>query len=457
MQDLARTAGVSLRPHAKTHKSAAIARWQIEAGAVGICCAKLAEAEAFADAGITDIRVPYPVNPANAERVRALISRGVTLSIVVDDAEVARQWSKAMTTSGMTLPVLVKVDVGFHRCGIDPDSPHAVDTIRTISELTGLSLRGLLSHAGHSYGAGSSHELAEIADKEIGILRTMAAKAREAGVDIHELSVGSTPTARFIALQKGATEMRPGNYVFYDRTQIGLGATTTAGCAMSVISTVVSRPVASRVIFDAGSKTLTSDAARGSERRWATDWSIRIWSSTRRSHRSRSNGSRRNMPSLGSCRTVRFVPVTASASSPTTPASSQTWLMNSCSSMDWPSLTGFLSPRAARTSDQQSSFCYSSLPMANELPGEALGMVETRGFVGMVEAADAMVKTANVVFVGFQKVDAGLVTAIVRGDVASVKAATDAGAAAARKVGELVGVHVIPRPVEGLGQVFPID
>jgi len=90
------------------------------------------------------------------------------------------------------------------------------------------------------------------------------------------------------------------------------------------------------------------------------------------------------------------------------------------------------------------------------LPGEALGMIETRGFVGMVEATDAMVKTANVVFVGWQKVDAGLVTAIVRGDVASVKAAVDAGAAAARHVGELVGVHVIPRPVDSLGDVFPI-
>jgi ethanolamine utilization protein EutM len=93
---------------------------------------------------------------------------------------------------------------------------------------------------------------------------------------------------------------------------------------------------------------------------------------------------------------------------------------------------------------------------ARVLPGEALGMVETRGFVGMVEATDAMVKTANVVFFGWQKVDAGLVTAIVRGDVASVKAATDAGAAAARKVGELIGVHVIPRPVEGLEDTFPI-
>ena len=82
--------------------------------------------------------------------------------------------------------------------------------------------------------------------------------------------------------------------------------------------------------------------------------------------------------------------------------------------------------------------------------GEALGLVETRGFVGMVEATDAMVKAANVVFVGWQKVDAGLVTAIVRGDVASVKAATDAGAAAARRVGELIGVHVIARPADDL-------
>ena len=90
------------------------------------------------------------------------------------------------------------------------------------------------------------------------------------------------------------------------------------------------------------------------------------------------------------------------------------------------------------------------------LPGEALGLVETRGLVGMIEAADAMVKTANVVFVGWQKVDAGLVTAIVRGDVGSVKAATDAGAAAARRVGELVGVHVIPRPADGLDKIFPI-
>jgi ethanolamine utilization protein EutM len=88
--------------------------------------------------------------------------------------------------------------------------------------------------------------------------------------------------------------------------------------------------------------------------------------------------------------------------------------------------------------------------------GDALGMIETRGLIGMIEAADAMLKTANVVLVSWQKVDAGLVTALIRGDVGSVKAATDAGAAAARRVGELVGVHVIPRPADDLEKVFPI-
>jgi bacterial microcompartment shell protein len=88
--------------------------------------------------------------------------------------------------------------------------------------------------------------------------------------------------------------------------------------------------------------------------------------------------------------------------------------------------------------------------------GEALGMIETRGLVGLIEAADVMVKTANVVIVAWDKVDAGLVTVLVRGDVGSVKAATDAGAAAARRVGELIGVHVIPRPADDLERVFPI-
>ena len=88
--------------------------------------------------------------------------------------------------------------------------------------------------------------------------------------------------------------------------------------------------------------------------------------------------------------------------------------------------------------------------------GEALGMIETRGMVAMIEAADAMVKAANVQLIGWEKIGSGYVTVLVRGDVASVRAATDAGAAAARRIGELISVHVIPRPHSSLEDVMPI-
>jgi D-serine deaminase-like pyridoxal phosphate-dependent protein len=262
MQTRARDAGVRLRPHAKTHKSPDIARQQIAAGAVGICCAKLGEAEVFASAGITNIRLPYPVQPSNAARVLALADR-VTLSIIVDDREVAEAWSRVMTAAGRRLDVLVKVDVGFHRCGVDPQAPATLDAIRAIADLSGLRFLGLLSHAGQAYGATSPEAIAAIAEEEIAILRRMAGALRDAAVDVGEISVGSTPTARFIGDQAGVTEMRPGNYVFFDRTQVGLGAATVPDCAMTVLATVVSRPAASRVIFDAGSKTLAADVLRG--------------------------------------------------------------------------------------------------------------------------------------------------------------------------------------------------
>jgi D-serine deaminase-like pyridoxal phosphate-dependent protein len=262
MQSLATRAGVRLRPHAKTHKSPVIARWQIEAGAVGICCAKLGEAEVFADAGIADIRLPYPVHPSNAARVLALQDR-TRLSIIVDDLGVARAWSHAMTAAGRRLDVLIKVDVGFHRCGINAYAPDAVDTIRSVAGLPGVRLLGLLSHAGHGYTSASAADLEAVAWSEIETMTSLAWRAREAGVEIAEISVGATPTARFITRQTGATEMRPGNYVFFDRTQVGLGAAALDDCALHVVSTLVSHASPTRAIFDAGAKTLAADGCRG--------------------------------------------------------------------------------------------------------------------------------------------------------------------------------------------------
>ena len=264
LQSAARARGIAVRPHAKTHKSPRVATWQIERGAVGICCAKLGEAEVFADAGIADIRVAYPLHPANATRVVALLDR-TRLSFIVDHPAVARGWSAAMRDAGRDVDVLVKVDVGFHRCGIDPQASDAVAFIRDVAALPGLRLRGLLSHAGQAYHASSEAHLHQIARDEWQTLSTLAAAARAAGVAIDELSAGATPTARYSLQPEGLTEYRAGNYVYADRTQVGLGAATVADCALSVLTTVVSKPTAARVVLDCGSKTLSSDQARGFE------------------------------------------------------------------------------------------------------------------------------------------------------------------------------------------------
>jgi D-serine deaminase-like pyridoxal phosphate-dependent protein len=260
VQRLAESAGVRLRPHAKTHKSPIIAGWQIRRGAVGICCAKISEAEVFAASGIEDIRLPYPINPRNARRLLALMDRA-RISTIVDHLDVARGWSEAMRAAGRTLDVLVKVDVGYHRCGIDPEGAAAAEFVRAVASMRGLRLRGLLSHAGQGYQASSEEELRAIAAHEAGVLMKLQEEA--ADVPLEELSVGATPTLRFSAAEKGLTELRPGNYVYFDRTQVALGSATLADCALTVLATVVSKPAADRVILDCGSKTLSSDLARG--------------------------------------------------------------------------------------------------------------------------------------------------------------------------------------------------
>jgi D-serine deaminase-like pyridoxal phosphate-dependent protein len=262
LQDAANTRGIRVRPHAKTHKSPQVAKWQIDRGAIGICCAKLGEAEVFAAAGCTDIRLPYPIHPINAPRVLALLTR-TDLSFIVDHLEVARGWSTAMTAAGRTVDVLVKIDVGFHRCGIDPDPRTAVPFIKAVASLPGLHFRGLLSHAGHAYHAESENHLQAIAEDEARTLRTLAEAAQAERVGIAELSAGATPSARFSLDQESLTEYRAGNYVYFDRTQVGLGAASQEDCALTVMATVVSKPSSNRIILDCGSKTLSSDAARG--------------------------------------------------------------------------------------------------------------------------------------------------------------------------------------------------
>ena len=264
MQKAATAAGVALRPHAKTHKSPQIAALQLVAGASGICCAKLGEAEVFVEAGVRDVRLPYPLQPADAGRVLAL-QQHARISFIVDDLAVATGWSEAMAAASQRVEVLVKVDVGFHRCGIAPDPATAVGFLRAIDALPGLRLQGILSHAGHAYHAHSEDELRQMATAERDVMAAITAAARGASLPMLEVSAGATPPARYsLAMAAGTfTEFRPGNYVYFDRTMVGLGAASRDDCALTVLATVVSAPAPDRLVLDCGSKTLAADGVRG--------------------------------------------------------------------------------------------------------------------------------------------------------------------------------------------------
>ncbi len=253
----ARAAGVRLRPHTKTHKTPEIARLQVAAGAAGITVAKLGEAEVMAGAGLTDILVAYPlVGAAKLERLARL--REVSRVIVsLDSLEVARGLGALGVASGEPVEVYVEVDTGLHRLG-RPVGEATAELVERVAAVPGIRVLGLMTHAGHAYGVGPGELEALVAEEVAGLRATMALSALR-GVEIGELSVGSTPTARAELASAGVTEARPGTYVFNDTTMIELGAATEATCAAHVLATVVSRPSEDRFVIDAGSKCLTSD------------------------------------------------------------------------------------------------------------------------------------------------------------------------------------------------------
>lgn len=260
MAAAAREAGKRLRPHAKTHKCPDIARLQVAAGARGLSFAKLSEAEVFADAGFDDLFVAYPVVGADkARRLLALHDRA-RLAVGVDSVAGASSLAGVFAAAGRRLDVRLKVDVGYGRVGVTPAD--ALGVARAIDALPGLALRGVFTHAGHAYAAETRQALEAIAAAESRTLGALADELRTDGLAIEEVSVGSTPTARVAMRGAGISECRPGNYVFHDATQVGLGACALADCALTVVATVVSVPGPGRACVDAGSKTLSSDALR---------------------------------------------------------------------------------------------------------------------------------------------------------------------------------------------------
>jgi len=260
MAGLARSAGVKLRPHAKTHKVPQVGRMQIAEGAAGLALAKTSEAEVFAAAGFDDLFLAYPVvGKGKPERLLALAER-IRLAVGVDSLEGASALAAPFAAAGKRIEVLLKVDLGTRRVGVLPEAAPAM-ALR-LAETPGITLRGVFAHAGHAYHEQTRPAVEAVGRSEGETLAEVARAIRAAGVPIGEVSVGSTPTARSAMSAAGVTECRPGNFVYHDASQVSLGTCSLEDCAMTVIATVVSVPDYSRAVIDAGSKTLSSDPLR---------------------------------------------------------------------------------------------------------------------------------------------------------------------------------------------------
>jgi D-serine deaminase-like pyridoxal phosphate-dependent protein len=239
--------GVANRPHIKTHKIPAIAKLQIEAGAVGITCQKLGEVEAFVDAGVCDdILLTFNIiGDAKTERLLALIKRIGRLAVVLDNEVVARGLSQAAVRHGADVRFLVECDTGFGRNGVQTPEA-ALELARLALEMPHMQFEGLMTFPNKAPNTTEffAHALQLFKD---------------AGVGVPVVSGGGTPAIKSVGEFPMMTEHRAGTYVYNDVMMVSSGAATWDDCAMRVRATVVSRPSPERAVLDAGSKVLTSD------------------------------------------------------------------------------------------------------------------------------------------------------------------------------------------------------
>ena len=259
MQASADRLGVRLRPHLKTLKAARAADALTAAGAAGVTVSTLKEAAYFLDHGITDITYAVGLLPARLPLVNDLLQRGADLKIITDSVEVARQIDASAAETGIEYQVLIEIDCGDHRGGLPPHSGDILE-IASILDSGPSRLRGVLTHAGHSYGVNTLDAVARIAEQERAAVVDAADRLRQAGHAVDVVSVGSTPTGLFANDLNGVTELRAGVYTVFDMDQQARGVCSTGEIAISVLTSVIGHNrEAAKLLLDAGGLALSKD------------------------------------------------------------------------------------------------------------------------------------------------------------------------------------------------------
>jgi len=254
--------GADLRPHIKTHKCIEVARIQTAGHSGAVTVSTLAEARAFAANGFTKITYAVPIESGKFNEAIE-ISRDCELSLITDDADVPGQLNDAAKQANVHLNLFLKVDCGYHRCGVEPANQAAIEIPRRISNASHLRFAGILTHAGHSYNCQTKPELLALARHERDLMADFGEALRKEVGQVPIVSIGSTPTITSVDHLDGIDEVRPGNYIFFDAFQATLGSCSFDDCALTVLAAVVHRARDEgdkrKVIIDAGAIALSKD------------------------------------------------------------------------------------------------------------------------------------------------------------------------------------------------------
>ena len=255
--------GVRLRPHMKTAKSADVGRLATRDRAVGVTVSTVAEAEYFAEAGFRDITYAVGIAGHKVGPLAALQRRtGARISLLADTAAAVHDAARHAEAAGERLALFIEIDSGGGRGGVAADGPELPALGQAVRASPWLSLAGVLTHAGQSYGASGIEEIRQIAEQERVAVTRAADRLRALGLEVPAVSVGSTPTALHARSLAGVTDMRPGVYTLFDLAQVALGSCGVDDIAVSVLATVIGHnPRAGRMLIDAGALALSKDVS----------------------------------------------------------------------------------------------------------------------------------------------------------------------------------------------------
>lgn len=256
----AKELNVKLRPHVKTHRCLEIAGLQTEKTNGCIMVSTLSEARFFSANGFSDITYGVPIEAGKFAETFDIARNCERFSVLTDDIETAKSLNAAAKLENTKLDVFVKIDCGYHRCGVEPNTIEAFEIPQFISDSSNLKFAGILTHAGHSYHADTPEKLLGAARQERDLMKNLGEKLREKGLNVPDISIGSTPTLSAIDNLEGITEFRCGNYIFFDAFQAALGSCRFEDCALTVLAAVIHRDAKrQKIVVDAGAVALSKD------------------------------------------------------------------------------------------------------------------------------------------------------------------------------------------------------